>query len=689
MAVGIGRPPGVHPDRGSRSGKLCRITRNLLPKARFLSTKRSLKQSAIVGTPQPNEPSDDDAVFFRQWITQEEGATPLRRGVIYARYSTDAQDTSESIEVQISSCRKYAIEHGIVINREAFVDRAETGTSTQNRQAYQQLLTVAQSSECDFEVILTFHTSRWGRGMESEIDEYKLGNHGIKIIAVSQPFTGDEGVESAFMKGVLRKIDAYYSMQASKYTHAYQTSNAFNGFKNGGSAPDGYAIEQVPTGKRDKYGVEKMKAKLILDVKPGQFDLTDRPRHKLIEFAFANALQGRGIKWLSKAVYHEGWRSRYRPEPISKATIRTWLMNPLYTGYMVWNRVRFFRRNGRRTYIPNPVSKWVCSPKPAHPAIISKEVFERVAAKFLRHDGRVSGAAQSRPQLRNPELDNRGHFLLSGLLCCSTCGSNYVAAKSSHSGKKTHVYYVCNTKWRRGKNGCTNPNINLAVAEGATLDALFNAVLTEGEIRKFVDAFNLFAGNQAQRSKEEFARIEAEEACVRVEMDRIKRAIISGADPRPLAIELNERQKRLDKLQSERSILAGTTSKDAVTYDPSRFTVWAQMLKNNFLSMDFETRRELVRRFVATIDVRPDRTAEMTWNPDAILQLADGARVPATAIMVMKELCGGMKQIDRQYPRPKILLKFEVKGKSRWPFGWEILRELEHMRVYPIAPAGR
>jgi hypothetical protein len=35
-----------------------------------------------------------------------------------------------------------------------------------------------------------------------------------------------------------------------------------------------------------------------------------------------------------------------------------------------------------------------------------------------------------------------------------------------------------------------------------------------------------------------------------------------------------------------------------------------------------------------------------------------------------------MKQTDHHYPWPKVLLKFEIKGKSRWPFGWEILREL-------------
>src|SRR5262245_37437851 len=217
------------------------------------------------------DPVSDGPLFFKELAGQNILATSRKRGVIYARYSSDMQDTSESIEVQISECKKYAVAHDILIQREPFVDRAKTGTSTENRKAYQQLFTLARSPARDFDVILTFHTSRWGRGVQSEIDEHLLERSGVKIIAVSQPFTADDGVESVFMKGVLRKIDAYYSMQASKYTHAYQSSNARNGFKNGGAAPDGYAIEHIPTGKKDKHGEEKMKARLIVDTKPGKF----------------------------------------------------------------------------------------------------------------------------------------------------------------------------------------------------------------------------------------------------------------------------------------------------------------------------------------------------------------------------------------------------------------------------------
>src|SRR6266705_305444 len=90
-------------------------------------------------------------------------------------------------------------------------------------------------------------------------------------------------------------------------------------YPSGGAPPDGYAIEHVPTGKRDKKGLEKLKARLVIDNKPGKFDVIDQPRFKVIEFAFTRAREGRGIRWLSKEIDRQGWRSRYRPEPISPA----------------------------------------------------------------------------------------------------------------------------------------------------------------------------------------------------------------------------------------------------------------------------------------------------------------------------------------------------------------------------------
>lgn len=584
--------------------------------------------------------------FFKNRVLEEEKAVQVKRAVIYARYSSDMQDTSDSIEVQLAECQKYALAHNILINREPFVDRAETGTSTENRKAYQQLLHLAQSHDRDFEIILTFHTSRWGRGIESEIDEYILEKNGVKIIAVSQPFTADDAVESLFMRGILRKIDAYYSMQAGKYTHAYQTSNAQNGFKNGGAAPDGYSVDYVATGKKDKHGREKMKSRLALDTKPGKYDLTDQPRHKLIEFCFVNAAQGKGIRWLAKEVHRQGWRCRYSEEPLSSGTIRTWLINPAYTGYMVWNRVKFFRKNGKRVYRHNPVGKWVFSNEPSHPAIVEKDLFESVAVKFLRKLGQGRGRPVAELPSGKGNSYNSCRYLPSGLLECSECKANYVTVKTVHKGKTSQVYFGCNAKERWGKKQCPSKRVSLAVAEGAIMDTLLNRLLHEGTIRQFIEAFNEFLTTDNEDTSAERERIGKEIARLEKELDNIKRAILRGADSEVFVEELQDRNTILKGLRMELDRLEATGKHPPLRYDDSRLAAWTQNLRQVILSSDFDMRRELVRRFVKKVIVYPDRSGKMIWDLPATLAWG-GKEVPEREPFfvspkgITKNGCGG------------------------------------------------
>ena len=582
-------------------------------------------------------------MFFKARLEEEAVKKAALRGVIYARYSSEMQDTSESIEVQLKECQKYALDQNVVLVREPFIDRAQTGTSTQNRKAYQGLLSLAQTPERDFDVILTFHTSRWGRGIESEIDEYLIEKCGVKIISVSQPFTASDAIESVFMKGIIHKIDAYYSMQTSKYTHAYQTSNAQNGFKNGGSAPDGYVLMPVSTGKRDKQGKEKMKSRLALDTSPGKFDLTEQPRHKLVEFVFMNAYQGRGLRWLTKEVYRLGWRCRSTNEQLAASTIRMWLINPTFTGYMIWNRTKFARINGKRVNRQNPISKWVYSEQASHPAIIAKDLFEAVAEKFMRRLGRGRG----RPSAAGADGRARDsvRYLVSGLMECGLCGANYVAGQNKRQAKKAvQVYMSCNTKQRYGKKKCPSVNINLATAEGAVMDALLNRLLNEGEIKQFIQAFNEYMEQDTGRLDDEAAAIVKQKAQTEREVANIKQAIMAGADSTMFARELQERKRTLDELQPKLALIEGAGAVPKLEYDPAKLGFWTRSLREFIAKAEFDQRRELVRRFVKKVVVRPDKTALMTWDLPAVVSFFDGKEVPGEPLdlrVLTSNGCGG------------------------------------------------
>ena len=252
----------------------------------------------------------------------------------------------------------------------------------------------------------------------------------------------------------------------------------------------------------------------------------------------------------------------------------------------------------------------------------------------------------------------------------------YVAAKNRHRKKKTQVYYVCNTKWRHGRDACRSRNINLAVAEGAVLETLLNKVLTEDEIKRFIDSFNRFLKGQQEGSQDEMTRIDCEKNRIDLELSRLKAAILSGADPRTLAEELNTRQTLLDGLERERAALARAIADDTIVYEPQRLSAWIRTLKNNFYAADFETRRELVKQFVEKVEVGSDCSAQMTWNPGAMLRFDGGPRVPDATMVEIQSRCGGVHQMSRPHPCNRIPLQFQ-KRTNRWPFGWEILRKLE------------
>jgi len=100
-------------------------------------------------------------------------------------------------------------------------------------------------------------------------------------------------------------------------------------------------------------------------------------------------------------------------------------------------------------------------------------------------------------------MRDSGRYLLSGMMDCGVCGAKYVAAMTIHTNKPTpHVYFYCNNKLRHGKESCASKPVNLAIAEGVIMHTLVYTLLTEEEIKKFIQAFNEFA----ESDTEEFER---------------------------------------------------------------------------------------------------------------------------------------------------------------------------------------
>lgn len=550
----------------------------------------------------------------------------FKRGVIYARYSSDQQDDT-SIGVQIEECQKYAQKQNIAIVREPYTDAAQSGTATQHRAAYQKLMVDAFAKTKDFEYVIVFHSSRWGRSMDSEVDEFLLEKHGVKVISATQPITTEDSPESFLVRGIIRKIDAYYSIQLARYTHVYQSNNARKGFINGGRPLDGYTVRRIPTGKLDKQGRERCKVQYELDEKPGQFDLNGEPRWKMIAFFFDAFAEGKGMTTIAKEAYTLGWRAKTVNEPLCMSHVRAALLNPTYTGYVVWNRKKWHRVEGRRRHVKNSPDKWVFSDEPAHPAIIAREKFEYAIERFNK----------------NPRGRYAGKQLLSGLVVCANCGSAYTLSSNRKKNNINYEYYICNKKHRSGWERCNGPMIQKGKMEAAVQNVFLKRILTEDEVKQFTELFNDWTEREKAGHSPEVKQLDGQIAQLDKELANLKAAVATGEVPlKHLAGEIEQRDALKGKLQEQKAHMGLPVKQETLHYEPEKLEKWLTSLRNLYQGMDLESRREMLRHYIKKIEIHSKKKGRIVYDPASILRLQTPHRkFPTDDLVCPENGCGG------------------------------------------------
>src|SRR5215475_11911626 len=91
------------------------------------------------------------------------------RAAQYVRMSTDLQQYS--IQNQMESIAAYAASRNITIVR-SYPDEGRSGLRLDDRPALTQLLNDVQSGAADFDVILVYDVSRWGRFQDIDESAY-------------------------------------------------------------------------------------------------------------------------------------------------------------------------------------------------------------------------------------------------------------------------------------------------------------------------------------------------------------------------------------------------------------------------------------------------------------------------------------------------------------------------------------
>jgi site-specific DNA recombinase len=367
----------------------------------------------------------------------------MEKIAIYVRSSKDRHNVS--CDAQEEQLRRIAQE------REEFVYRVfrdqELSSTRDHRPEFEEMLKLAVSKDRPFSKIYCLDTSRFGRNEhESGVLLHELRRrHGVEVQFANLPNTGthiDATIESVF-----RAFDQFHSLQSKEKGVASMKQNVLNGYRAGGRAPYGYALEKVEQGRNRSGTVYK--SKLVPDLKTAP----------IIQEYFSRRANSETRRAILDDFYIRGIPSPSGRSSWPVASGKALEDNiEVYLGHTVFNRHNE-RIKERGTVIGYAGGKkwrdreaWVVSEN-THEPLISPETAARI--RHIRESG-----------LRDSPV-NKQVYPLSGTLKCALCGTHYTGDNG---------IYRCNAKVKPGHT-CSNNGISSTTIEDAVFEFIGEKVM--------------------------------------------------------------------------------------------------------------------------------------------------------------------------------------------------------------------
>ena len=481
---------------------------------------------------------------------------------IYARVSSDKQDTDLSLGAQIRALKDYAARNNYEIVRE-FVDEAESGR-TSTRPAFREMIGLAKTKEPPFGTILVWKLNRFARSRADSIT-YKtlLRNRGLDVISINEPL--DDSPTGRLIEGVIESIDEFYSENLGQDIRRGMRENASRGFFNGSRPPYGFCKIRVRDGHRERNKIEP--------------ESEDSVSVSVVRRMFDMAAGDIGCKEIAKTLNKEGLRTA-TGERWGRTTVYKVLSNEAYAGTLVWG--------GRQGHPALRSGEPPVRVENAWPAIVDRDTFNLVQQKL----------GSKRPQVTHPRTVP-SFYLLSGLLFCS-CGR----ALTGHSAKSgRHFYYQCSRSFKQGKDACNARMLPKEKLERLVIDQLKSRVLTDENMEKLVTLVNEELESASTQLKEKLDVIDAELKDVKARLNRLYEAIETGKvnldDLAPRLRELKSRQEELGK--SRIQVEAEMVAQGVEQVDMAVVRNYARDMRSLLEDSEFTERKAFLRSFVKKI----------------------------------------------------------------------------------------
>lgn len=403
---------------------------------------------------------------------------------LYCRLSRDDEYNGDSMSIQNQKelLLKFANDNGY-FNTEFFVDDGYTGTNF-DRPDFKRLIEAVEDGKIG--TVIVKDLSRFGREylQTGFYTEMFLPDNDVRFIAINDSVDSDDGDNDfAPFKNI---INEWYAKDCSKKIRAVMKMKAQRGDCLTGIAPYGYMKDSndktklIPSDRADY--VKMMYRMAIEGCSCGEIATKMRSMNLPIPKA-DNYIRNGLENCASYPKYPYYWL---------KATVKTILLNPVYTGRTV--ALRYTNKSYKnKKRIERPEDEWVVTEN-THEALVSREDYDTVYKRL---------SVKTRDKVTNP--DN----IFRGLVMCPDCGKVHGFSKR-YDNRNSKGVYRCQTAIRYGKEYCSSHYITFEQLYDVVLsDVQHHATLFEENADKYIDI--LSKASETDKIKERNALIKEQD----------------------------------------------------------------------------------------------------------------------------------------------------------------------------------
>lgn len=464
--------------------------------------------------------------------------TDMPKAVIYARYSSHSQ-TEQSIEGQMRINYEYAKREGFVVIGE-YVDRAVSGTSANARPDFQRMITDA--AKHGFDYVIVYKLDRFARSRyDSAVYKHKLRAFGVKVLSATENIS--DNPEGIILEAVLEASAEYYSRELSQKIKRGLHENTLKGNYLGGPLPLGYkAIDK----------------KVIIDDESSE----------VVKYIFEEYAKGNSKKEIMQRLSEKGIKNS-KGKQLSSNSFQTVLRNKKYIG--------IFSYNG-------------CDYENIYPAIINKELFEKVQQK-LDAVARMPGANKAYQD-----------YLLQGKIFCGYCGGQMAGDCGTSKNGSKHFYYSCTAKKKR--HTCKKKSEKKDFLERYIVEQTLSHVLTPSAMEEI--AKGVVAEYDKEFNNEKLKIIKKKINKLEADADKIFKLILSCENE----VLIKRYENQVVELDLQRADLKIDLSKlelaSGIRYAEKDIIIWLkQFCKGDIMDEDF--RRRIIYVLVNAVYLYDDK----------------------------------------------------------------------------------